>query len=122
MMRIFNRPLKRSFKRSFRHTLLFFTLLVSISACVVVPKHVTYQDADCHATKHRLELTIADINFFNGGCSGNCGDWLGFMIITGAASSVVSGSIAVIGNTLFWLEELDDCPIYDATHDNTHSH
>ena len=79
------------------------------SACVIVPVTISDYDAGCQVVTHHMELQavqIAEINHCsNQGC--------GAMVIAGlgitAASAIVSGSIAVVGNVAYWAERRVGC-------------
>ena len=81
-----------------------------MSACVVVPVTTEDYDADCQAITHHMELRtvqVAAINQCNGqGCQVVIVAALGVT----AASAIVSGSIVVVGNMVYWAERRTGCP------------
>ncbi len=85
-------------------------LSFAISACVVYPEVTQYYDADCQIVARQLELNadqLANADCSGGGAfSGAC--WAALLGV-GAASAIVSGSIVVVGNTVFWLEKKGKC-------------
>jgi len=78
-------------------------------ACVIVPVTTAGYDPDCRLVTHHMELQavqLAEINRCSGqGCEA--------VLIAGlsltAASAIVSGSIAVIGNIAYWAERRAGC-------------
>ena len=85
-------------------------LSFAISACVVYPEVTTYYDADCKIEARQLELkseVLANADCGGGGAvAGAC--WAALLGV-GTASAIVSGSIVVVGNTVFWLEKKGKC-------------
>ena len=92
----------------------FFSLL--ISGCVVKPEMVKDYDPQCNIVKKKIKLSVKQISTFEAfACSGNHDCKAEFVAQVGGAvlllpiSAIVSGSIALVGNTLFWLQEQKDC-------------
>ena len=87
-------------------SLLFGTLL---AGCVMVPVERQTYDPDCRIARREITLEPAVIGGF-GHCHGNdCAALLAAMGVVTAASVVVSGSIAVVGNVLYWFEHQGRC-------------
>lgn len=92
--------------RKEKNLLILFGMLF-ISGCMVYPKEVRYYDEECGIERRHFELHAEGIN---GSCSGTDPATCAAALITvGAASAIISGSIAVIGNFVYWLEELGNC-------------
>ncbi len=88
-----------------------FTTLIAVAlvACVYVPTTTSVYDPDCRTASKRIQLEPVQVGVFVG-CSGReCGALLVAAGATALASAVVSGSIAVIGNAVYWLEEQGNC-------------
>lgn len=80
-----------------------------LAACVMVPVERQTYDPDCRLARREITLEPAVIGGF-GHCYGNdCAAMLAAMGVVTAASVVVSGSIAVVGNVLYWLEHQGRC-------------
>jgi hypothetical protein len=83
-------------------------LLLALAACVS-PKVVHYYDDNCQIMARKVELSVsktqAIVECANHECIAE--------VLTGAfvftTSAVVSGSIAVAGNTVYWLERTAKC-------------
>ncbi len=90
-------------------SLLALLLASLLSACVVVPRTETVFDDDCKILKRQMLLDVQQIGYF-GGCANN--GCVALLVGAGAvatASAVISGSIAVIGNVVYWLERQGQC-------------
>ena len=99
--------LSRTMRLRTAATVLAASLLAS--ACIVVPRTETGYDPDCRITTHRVVLDMVQIGRIN-----NCSykqDCIAIVIGLGvtAASAVVSGSIAVVGNMAYWAEQRSGC-------------
>lgn len=98
-------------------THLAITLLASsLCACVVTPKKVGSFDSKCMVSTQKIELTTEQIQIFkNVDCiTHSCkmelmGAALSSALVT-TTSAIVSGSIALVGNTLYWAESQGKCP------------
>lgn len=86
---------------------LFVAML--LSACVVVPRTEIVYDDDCKIQKRQMVLDVHQVGYF-GGCANN--GCVALLVGAGAvatASAVISGSIAVVGNVVYWLERRGQC-------------
>jgi hypothetical protein len=85
-------------------------LVVACTGCIVYPKKVRVYDPDCRVTSHKLTL---DAVFLWGDCDARTPEEAEVCLLiiagTGAASTAISGSIVVVGNTLYWLEKQGRC-------------
>jgi hypothetical protein len=79
------------------------------SACIVVPRTEANYDPDCNVTTHRMVLDTKQVGGVND-CSYRK-DCVAIVLGLGvtAASAIVSGSIAVVGNVVYWAEERVGC-------------
>src|SRR6187402_936808 len=96
---------------------LLVTLLAStVSACVVVPEKVASYDQQCGASTQKIELTFEQIDVFDidncivHSCTEEIIGTLAISTLAITTSAVVSGSIALVGNTVYWLESQGECP------------
>ena len=85
-------------------------LSILVSGCVVYTKKIEYY-TECEVKAKKLVL---ETEAMKGACSANSGDpegkaCLGGLIALGAASAIISGSIVVVGNTVYWLEKEGKC-------------
>ena len=80
-----------------------------LAGCVLVPTTVDGYDPDCRVVTHHMALQTVQIaelrNCNSQGCEGVV------LVAAGlaAASAVVSGSIVVVGNIVYWAERQTGC-------------
>lgn len=84
-------------------------LLVLAAGCVMVPRTVARYDPECRIVRRQMTLQPVQIASI-GGCSNEgCATLVAVAAVTGAASMVVSGSIALVGNVVYWAEWQGRC-------------
>jgi hypothetical protein len=84
-------------------------ILLLLNGCIVVPQTVSTYNTGCELVSRRVELKPVQVQVIER-CEGSeCGLLLAGYGVVAAASVVVSGSIAVAGNVVFWLEEQGRC-------------
>lgn len=114
--------MQKSFQSTIQLTTQLTTRLATLAllssglcACVVMPKQVKGYDAACMVATKKIELTVEQLDVFEfencleHSCSDEIFDALGISALTLTASTLVSGSIALAGNTLYWLESQHEC-------------
>ena len=80
-----------------------------LQACVMVPRTVERYDAECRTQARHMVLDAVQVGSI-GSCSNQgCAAIATVAGITAAASAVVSGSIVVVGNVVYWLEKQGRC-------------
>jgi len=80
-----------------------------LGGCIIVPQTQTVYDPDCRVMTRQVTLEAAVIGGFVN-CSGDgCAAMLATMGFVTAASAVVSGSIALVGNVVYWIERQGQC-------------
>lgn len=93
-----------------------------LSGCIFAPKQVTYYDHKCQtfAKKSTLESTnhLANVGACN--FSPDCSALLVAAGLVSAASVVVSGSITIIANTIYWVEKEKNCSPSNQPNTETH--
>ncbi len=98
--------LKRGFHRQPAWALL---VLIVLTACVMVPVTQEVYDPHCSAMRRQIVLEPTVVGYFQA-CGGrDCSAMLVAMGAVTAASLVVSGSIAVVGNVAYWAEHKANC-------------
>ncbi|MFT3821638.1 MAG: hypothetical protein QM750_29130 [Rubrivivax sp.] len=101
-------------RRPLPRTLLAGGALALLAGCIVVPRATQVYDPQCRSYVKQIVLEAEVIGAI-GHCSNDgCAVMLASMGIVSAASAVVSGSVAVIGNVLYWAERQGRCPAADA--------
>jgi hypothetical protein len=94
-----------------------FTSMLSctIAGCVVTPKKVASFDTKCMAYTNKIELTteqiglLDEVDCLTKSCRTEVAAALVTSTIATTASTIVSGSIALIGNTFYWVESQGRC-------------
>jgi hypothetical protein len=84
-------------------------LAASLSACVVVPATVTRYDPECRIIARHMTLHPVQLASIGGCVNHGCVALVAVAGATAAASTVISGSIAIVGNVVYWLEERGQC-------------
>ena len=81
------------------------------SGCVIVPITIESYDPDCRVVTRHMELKTVQVAAFNA-CAGQGCD-AGVLVALGvtAVSVIVSGSIVVVRNVVYWAEHRADCPV-----------
>ncbi|MBI5721191.1 MAG: hypothetical protein HZC37_26270 [Burkholderiales bacterium] len=81
----------------------------ALAGCVVVPVTRDVYDPDCRLMRREVTLEAAVLGQFHS-CSGQeCAALLATLGVVSAATLVVSGSLAVVGNAVYWLEHEANC-------------
>ena len=84
-------------------------LTIALAACVVVPQTREVYDPECRIMTRQMTLESAYVGGFQR-CSGDgCLVLLTTAGAVTAASAVVSGSIALVGNVVYWFERQGQC-------------
>ncbi len=84
-------------------------IAAALSSCVVVPVTRDVYDPDCRLMRREVTLEAAVLGQFHS-CGGQeCTMLLVTLGAVSAATLVVSGSLAVVGNVVYWLEHEANC-------------
>jgi hypothetical protein len=91
-------------------------LSLLLCSCAVMPTFTEKFDKKCQTVQKTVELSVEQIEMFD---SLECSDkedcktqFLGALlgsVITFPVSAIISGSIAVIGNSIYWVNEYGEC-------------
>lgn len=93
-----------------RSTALLLAAVLGLQACIVVPRTTTRYDPDCQLVSRHVELEVTQIAALGICHSGpECSAVLATAGVVTAASAVISGSIAIVGNVAYWLERQGQC-------------
>ena len=85
------------------------TVALVLPGCIMVPQTVESYDSGCQQVSRRMELQPVQLGAFHNCAGSECSAMLVTFGAVAAASLVVSGSIAVVGNVAYWLEERGRC-------------
>lgn len=96
----------------------FLLILLSsaISACMVVPEKVASYDEKCKVSTEKIELSVEQMQLFDEvdclskSCKAELLSALFATTLVTTTSAIVSGSVALVGNTLYWMESQGKCP------------
>jgi len=107
MPHAFRRPLRWPLRPL--RTLSLAAVAAAASFGCAYPRTIHVYDEECQITARQMVLDVADVNTISS-CSGNhCVVQLVGQAALLAASTVISGSIVVTGNVVYWLEKKRDC-------------
>jgi hypothetical protein len=84
-------------------------LAFSLSACVVLPQTREVYDPECQQTTRQITLEVAQLRGFQHCYGDGCVVLLVAASAVTLASLVVSSSIAVVGNIVYWKERRGSC-------------
>ncbi len=84
-------------------------LLVVLTGCIVVPQTREVYDPDCRVLTRQMTLEAAYLGGFHRCAGDGCLALLSAAGAVTAASAVVSGSIALVGNVVYWFERQGQC-------------
>lgn len=80
-----------------------------LSSCVVVPQTREVYDPECRTLTRQMTLETAVVGGFQACAGEGCTALLVAAGAVTAASAVVSGSIALVGNIVYWFERQGRC-------------
>ena len=77
-----------------------------VSGCISTAREVEYYDADCEIQSKKLVMETQPLGNLSCTQSREC---LATTLVIGAGSTIIAGSIVVVGNTVYWLERVGKC-------------
>ena len=89
--------------------LLAAAAVLALQACVFLPRTAHVYDAQCQVTARHMDLQPVQIASISGCNNQGCAILLAASGATAAASAIISGSIVVAGNAVYWLEKQGRC-------------
>lgn len=97
-----------SMRHHLKHSLLVL-LLALLSGCVYLPRTTTTYNTECQTQQRQMRLEAQQLGTLMG-CQGEActGALIAFGAVS-AATAIVSGSIVLVGNMVYWLEERGQC-------------
>ena len=90
--------------------LLAATLPLVLSGCIVVARSADVYDPACKTTVKQVVLETEVVGAMMPCRNDGCLVVLASMGIISAASAVVAGSVAIVGNIAYWVERGGQCP------------
>jgi hypothetical protein len=82
---------------------------VLLQGCVVLPATVEDFDLDCQVVTHHMVLQTVQLAEINHCANQSCLVLVVGAAATAAASLIVSGSVVVVGNAVYWVEKRSSC-------------
>jgi len=86
-------------------------IALALCACVYVPRTTTSYDEECHVETRQMKLEAAQIGAIGTCTNRDCAYVLVALGAVAAASAIVSGSIVVVGNVVYWLQKQGKCAL-----------
>lgn len=80
-----------------------------LQSCIVVPRTVEMYDPECHVIARHMDLEAVQIAYIAGCSNEGCATLILAAAATVTATAIISGSIVVIGNTVYWFEKQGRC-------------
>lgn len=93
-----------------RAALLAAPLLLLGAGCIVLPRTAEVYDPKCRTFVKQIVLETEVVGFIGRCHNDGCAALLASMGIVSAASAVISGSVAIVGNVVYWAERQGRCP------------
>jgi hypothetical protein len=97
-------------RRVAAHASTVVLLVASLAGCIVVPRSADVYDPTCRTYVKQIVLETEVIGTLGHCHNDTCAVMLASMGIITAASAVIAGSVAVIGNVAYWAERRGQCP------------
>lgn len=88
---------------------LLWLLVPLLPSCIVVPRTVELYDPECRVVARHMDLQTVQIGYISGCANDGCAVLIVAAAATVTASAIISGSIVVIGNTVYWFEKQGRC-------------
>lgn len=83
--------------------------LLLLQACVFVPRTVQTYDESCQMVTREAVLEVQTIGIFQQCHNDGCRAALVAAGVVSAVTAVVSGSLVVVGNVVYWIEKQGQC-------------
>ena len=82
-----------------------------LAACVYLPRTTSAYDEDCQVETRHMRLEATQIGAIGSCTNRDCAYVLVAIGAVAAATAVVSGSIVLVGNVVYWLERQGKCAL-----------
>jgi hypothetical protein len=80
-----------------------------LASCIVVPRTVEMYDPECQVVARHMDLQAVQVGYIAGCANEGCAVLIVAAAATVTATAIISGSIVVIGNTVYWFEKQGRC-------------
>jgi hypothetical protein len=85
---------------------LFVGAALALAGCVSSARQVEYYDEGCSIQSRKMVFETQPLGSLNCTQSREC---LATTLVIGAGSTLIAGSIVVVGNTVYWMERVGQC-------------
>ena len=92
-----------------RSTHLLLAAALCLCSCIFVPRTTQRYDPACGITERHMTLDAYQVGAFGGCRNEGCAELLVLAGAVSAVSLVVSGSVVVVGEVVYWLEAKGRC-------------
>ena len=92
-----------------RRWLWLAVLLPGLAACIFLPETTREYDPECGIVKRHMVIKAYQLEAFYGCSNEGCVELLVLAGVVTASSVVISGSVAVVGDIVYWLEAQRQC-------------
>lgn len=82
---------------------------VLLAGCIFLPHTATVYDAECEILERKMTLEAYQVGALGGCRNEGCAALLVVAGVVSATTAVISGSVVVVGNVVYWLEEKGQC-------------
>lgn len=86
-----------------------FGLVLALQACIYLPRTTNVYDQQCQILARHMTLEVQQVGVFGHCANEGCVAALVGIGAVSAATAVVSGSIVVAGNIVYWFEKQGLC-------------
>ncbi|CAB1370426.1 conserved protein of unknown function [Denitratisoma oestradiolicum] len=80
-----------------------------LTGCIYLPQTTTRYDPECGVQQRHMTLEVTQVGLFGRCVNDGCVELLVLAGVVSATTAVVSGSVVVVGNGVYWLEEKGRC-------------
>ena len=84
---------------------------MALAGCVYLPRTTNAYDEECQVETRHLRLEATQIGAIGSCNNRDCAYVLVALGAVAAATAVVSGSIVLVGNVVYWLERQGKCAL-----------
>lgn len=80
-----------------------------VAGCIYLPQTTTSYDPECGINERHMTLEVGQVELYGRCFNDGCVELLVLAGVVSATTAVISGSVVVVGNGVYWLEEKGRC-------------
>jgi hypothetical protein len=92
-----------------RYRLLPWLIVPLLQACMFLPRTFEVYDLDCRVVAKQMDLQPVQVATIQRCANNECAVLVVAAAATAVASAVISGSIVIVGNVVYWFEKQGRC-------------